>query len=340
MAFAGGIPLDTAAIMSTVLEGILYGFSVLMFMGTIWSLTYKHRMRDVNRPVTVVAVLLLVLSTAHMVVNIIRIDDGLVRYRDTFPGGPVAFFGDLSQQTFVIKNLIYTLQTLLGDVVAIYRCYVVWQTVSVIVLPSILWCSVAVTGAYSVYVFSQATTTLINGNIFTEATRQWIEAFYALTLITNLLSSGLLAYRIWKIERNVSTTRATKATTTSILRVIMDAAILYSIALLSVLIGSLCSNNGAFIVIDMLTPIISIAFYMVIIRIAIGKNAQSQLVTVRGRMASETERRTLPQYPMKPLQVHISRFTQIYDASVDGTENQHQPLTHKEESSQGGFCDV
>lgn len=69
--------------MSTVLEGILYGeyheflrcmptnlafffsgFSVLMFIGTIWTFTYKQRIRDINQPSTVVATLLFVLSTA------------------------------------------------------------------------------------------------------------------------------------------------------------------------------------------------------------------------------------------------------------------------------------
>jgi len=59
------------------------------------------------------------LSLKHMVVDIVRIDEGLVKYRDTFPGGPVAFFGDLTQNTFVIKNAIYTLQTLLGDGVVV-----------------------------------------------------------------------------------------------------------------------------------------------------------------------------------------------------------------------------
>jgi hypothetical protein len=42
-----------------------------------------------------------------------------VKYRDTYPGGPVAFFADVTQNTFVIKNAIYTLQTLLGDGVVV-----------------------------------------------------------------------------------------------------------------------------------------------------------------------------------------------------------------------------
>jgi hypothetical protein len=35
-----------------------------MFIGTMWALTYKRSIRDLNRPVAAAAVLLLILSTA------------------------------------------------------------------------------------------------------------------------------------------------------------------------------------------------------------------------------------------------------------------------------------
>jgi hypothetical protein len=54
-----------------------------------------------------------------MVVNIIHVDNGLVKYRDTFLGGPVAFFADLLQEIFVVKNAILVLETLLGDGVVV-----------------------------------------------------------------------------------------------------------------------------------------------------------------------------------------------------------------------------
>jgi len=54
-----------------------------------------------------------------MIVDVIRIEDGLVKYRDTFPDGPPAFFADITQRTSVSKNAIYTLQTLLGDGVVV-----------------------------------------------------------------------------------------------------------------------------------------------------------------------------------------------------------------------------
>jgi hypothetical protein len=75
-----GIPQDEAAAVSIGLEAILYGeyrkwdnllyvlislgFSLLMFIGTIWALTRNDPLRNINRPIAVIAILLLVLSTA------------------------------------------------------------------------------------------------------------------------------------------------------------------------------------------------------------------------------------------------------------------------------------
>ena len=97
-----------------------------------------------------------------MVVNIVRVENGFVKYRDTFPGGPAVYFADTTQPLYLIKSTIFTLQTMVADgalvglifclitmflayryvtfAQKIYRCYVVWQSIWIIVLPSMLWC--------------------------------------------------------------------------------------------------------------------------------------------------------------------------------------------------------
>jgi hypothetical protein len=304
---ASGIPLDAGTLMSTVLEGILYGFSILLFIGTIWSLTYKQRIRDINRPIAVVAILLCMLSTAHIIVDIVRVEFAFVRYGSTYRGGPSAFLADVSQQTYVLKHAFYVLQTLLADGVVIYRCYIVWQSIWIVILPSMLWCSVAVTGVIGLYCASQSGSD--SGDIYAQVLANWVTAFFALTIATNLLSSGLLIYRIWSIESNVSTARTTKGPMMPLVRVLMDTAVLYSVVLFIALICFVCSNNGEVVVLDMVMPIISIAFYMVLIRIALARKTLHYSNTSRPRRTtSETGQESSQQTAMKPLQVHISRL--------------------------------
>ncbi|KAG2365240.1 hypothetical protein BDR07DRAFT_1399560 [Suillus spraguei] len=325
---SSNILMDAGILLALVLESIGYGFSMLMFIGTIWGLTYKQRMQDVSRPIAMVAILLFILSTVHIVASTIRVEDALVTYANTFPGGPVAFFADLTQPTVKIKDVTYVLQTLLADGIVIYRCYIVWQSVLVIVLPSILWCGLAVAGVGMIYRFLNITSN--SGDIATNLSGQsmhWASAFTALTLATNLSSSGLLVYRIWMIERNVSAVRSKKNTMTPIVRLI-DSAVLYTVMLLILLICYLCSNNGDLVVTDMLVPTISIAFYMVLVRVAINrKYSYSSTIGIT--------RDNSRQHHMQPLQVHIPQFTHNCNTVVYGIGDKHQPLTFTKESKKG-----
>ncbi|KAG2069394.1 hypothetical protein BDR04DRAFT_1078174 [Suillus decipiens] len=323
---SANISIDAAGMISISLEGILYGFSVFMFLGTIYTLTHNRRIQAVSRPSLVVALLLLILSTAHIVINIIRTGDGLVKYRNTFPGGPEAFFGDVSQVTYLAKDILYIMQTLVADGVLIYRCYVLWQSAWIIILPCMLWCSVLVTGISATYISSQ-----VKNNFFGEELAPWVEACLISTIVSNSLSSGLLAYRIWMIERNVSTVRTTKSTMMPVLRALVDSAVLYSTFLFSALICFLYSNNGVIVVVDMAMPIMSITFYMVLIRIAINRNRTFSTIP---RATSDTDQGNQSHYHMEPLQFHVSKISHNDSTSVYGTGTKDRSSICKANSKQ------
>lgn len=66
--------------------------------------------------------------------------------------------------------------------------------------------------------------------------------------------AGLLAYRIWIIQRGVSGVNNTSRNTVMpVVRVLVDAAILYSAALLTALILFVSGNNGQDAVVDMVS---------------------------------------------------------------------------------------
>ncbi|KAJ7708688.1 hypothetical protein B0H17DRAFT_1030505 [Mycena rosella] len=303
------LPLDKAGIISTVLEGALYGFSVLMFLATLWTLTSGRKYAQINIAMVVVACLLFILSTIHIISDIKRIYSGLVLFRDTYPGGPPAWFANVSDPSFVFKNAIYAVQTALGDGVVIYRCYVVWSSIWVIVFPVILWLSVVATGIGGVYILSQPTAD--SGDIFFQRSGQWITAFYATTLTCNLCATALLAYRLWMIERSVHRSRVGRGLTKPVLMVIIDAGALYSVTLFTALVCFVSKSNGQYVVLDMVTPIISIAFYMVILRIGIAQNSRSR------EGASTIQRTPLPRSEtsnsdrFQPMHVHIERLTEV-----------------------------
>ncbi|KAJ7771575.1 hypothetical protein B0H16DRAFT_1673074 [Mycena metata] len=312
------LPEDKAGLLSTVLESLLYGFSLLMFIGTMWTLL---RRSEVNRPMVVVACLLFCLSTIHLGVDINRLNTGLILYRDA-PGGPQAFFANPSQTSFVFKNAVYSFQTVLGDGVVIYRCYMVWRSIWACVLPSILWLGVAVTATGSVYTCTRPSTD--SADIYVRELGRWITAFYSTTLACNLTATSILSYRLWTVNRSIQRSRIGRGVTMPVLLVVMDAGALYSVTLLAALICFVLQSNGQYVVLDMVTPIISIAFYMVILRIGVSQNNRSN------RSATD---QSVPRIPLtsrsdtstgsKPMHVHIQveQSTGDRPSSVDVKED-------------------
>jgi len=213
----------------------------------------------------IVAILLLIFSTIHMAVDINRIWIGFVGQKGKLD--PVLYFSDVSQQTFVFKNAIYSFQTAVGDGVVLYRAYAVWRTPWPLILPFTVYCGVIAASIGSVYTVS--ITTPNSSNVFFKSTGQWITAFYAATFTCNLLATLTLAIRLWVIERRAASFRAGGGTLRPVLLIVIDSGFLYSVTLFSALMCFVNNNNAQFIVLDWITPIISISFYGVILRVAL-----------------------------------------------------------------------
>lgn len=54
-----------------------------------------------------------------MIVNIIRICEGFISIGPGLPGGPEQYFEDVAETTFVVKSVLYNLQTLILDGVVV-----------------------------------------------------------------------------------------------------------------------------------------------------------------------------------------------------------------------------
>ncbi|KAJ7579155.1 hypothetical protein C8J56DRAFT_337792 [Mycena floridula] len=292
---AGGIAADTTAILSLALECGLYGISVVLFVHTILVLAKDHKTRPVNRTMTVLACLFFVLSTWHAIVDVVRAKEGFVNERERFKGGPSAYFADVTQPIFVIRSTLYASQTLLGDAVVIYRCYVVWQSFYVALFPLILWCGCAGVAMALLDAVARANPS----SIFILS--KLIDTFFATTLSCNILGTGLLAYRIWKINAATAEFRIGNSLL-PVARVVADSGALYSVTLLVALFTFVSGSNSQFLLVDLLMPIIAIAFYAIIIRVSLARQASKTGSAGSGVQQS---------YNLAPFQVHIpeTQFT-------------------------------
>ncbi|KAI0773174.1 hypothetical protein BD413DRAFT_472762 [Trametes elegans] len=258
--------LTEAAVFSTTMEAILYGLSVFLFILTLWVLLRNRKRRRVNWAMVLTSSALLMLSTMEMIVNIMRLYEGFIKIGPSFPMGPLQYFNDVSRLSFILKTVLYQVQTLILDGVVIYRTYKVWRNIFVIIVPVIGWLGLLASAGGMAWAL--AITPPIGHDIFESLTSHWIAGNWSMTLITNLAATAVLAFRIWQVTRN-SAQYKSGGRLSPILRVIVESGALYSMTVTTALVLFLLHSNGVYVVLDMLSPIICIVFNMIIVRIGI-----------------------------------------------------------------------
>jgi len=251
-----------APIVSVSLQGILYGFSVCMFGMSVWVLAFQRRDRKINAPMLIVACTLWILSTIRMFIDIVLTTKAFV-YHISTPTGPEEFLSDFSGSVSLLDNTIYGLQTLIGDAVVIYRCYVVWGRFDIIILPSMAWLASLGTIIYILNSFAHGT---ISGNK--------ILIFYATTLSANLTATSLLAFRIWKADRAARKNNSPHSSLRPLLIVIIESGALYSVTLIMALVTVIHFLPMEYVVNSIIPAVISITFNMIFIRVGLARNRE------------------------------------------------------------------
>ncbi|KAH0585522.1 hypothetical protein H2248_008757 [Termitomyces sp. 'cryptogamus'] len=78
---------------------------------------------------------------------------------------------------------------------------------------------------------------------------------------------GLLAYRLWTVGRAISRYSSMNSYLIHIARVVIDSGAIYSAFLIVFLGFHIAQSNDKDIVLDLISPIIPVCFYMIILRV-------------------------------------------------------------------------
>ncbi|TCD60866.1 hypothetical protein EIP91_009385 [Steccherinum ochraceum] len=256
-------------IIAAALQSMLYGAALLMFILTMYILLRDRRRRRLNRTMIGASFALISLATAELGVNIQWIRNGFITLGPNHVDGIEGYFADVSEPAYIVKGALYNVQTLILDAVVIYRAYVVWQKWFVIWIPGVLWCGLLTSIVGLNYAF--ATSPRNTDNVFAASTGAWITAVYALTLATNVSATGLLAYRIWRVSRRAAEFVPSNRLSV-ILHVVLESGTIYSMITIAALITFLAGSPVVYLLLDLISPIISIVFNMIIVRVGLSSS--------------------------------------------------------------------
>ncbi|THH13189.1 hypothetical protein EW146_g7000 [Bondarzewia mesenterica] len=144
--------------------------------------------------------------------------DAFILWKDISSDGAVVYYGKLSNPLQIVKTSIYGAQTLLGDGVMVWRCYVVFDK------------------------------------------KKWIPAVFGPFIIASLVA---IAYRIFSRGRETNVQRSVLP----VAGIIIQSGSLYASGVLVMLITYLAGTNGQYVALDICTPLVGIAFVLIILQI-------------------------------------------------------------------------
>ncbi|EKM79736.1 hypothetical protein AGABI1DRAFT_106122 [Agaricus bisporus var. burnettii JB137-S8] len=251
------ISLDLSKLAALLLESVVYGMFLVFYFILLYIAFWSQKSKDLlprRRYIIPIATLMLLVATAHLVIDFLRdvvalipTEEGLVNDR---------FFKKLSHPYAILNWVLYGIQTLLGDAVLVWRCYVVCDKKWWILIPGglILAVDIAVLGVVSHYL------TFTVGSAFIHFTKPWMTSWITLTSFLQILYSGAIVYQIGR-KFNGS------KHSTAVIRAFVESSALYTLFALALLITFERASDADWVFIDMITPLVGVSFCLIIIQL-------------------------------------------------------------------------
>ncbi|KAJ8076700.1 hypothetical protein PM082_001123 [Marasmius tenuissimus] len=271
----GQISFTPAMVIGTWIEGIAYGVFLCLYLATLW---LKRISRERNAQsgeksdgsftaMFIISSVMFFIATLHMGLAGYRLAKVWIVGDNLAP--PTASLTTMDTWDNTMWTILYVTQELLGTGAAIYRCWLIWhKNWRVIVLPSLLLLVEIGIGYIPCAIFSQ--TNILEGKThpLLPYLGYFMKTFYALTVIANIIPTGLMAYRLWRTHyQSASSAITTPAILFPVLRILVESASLQLIAE-TVLLGFFSAGRQEqFMIFGLITPIVGITFNLITVRI-------------------------------------------------------------------------
>ncbi|KAF8073468.1 hypothetical protein FPV67DRAFT_1477990 [Lyophyllum atratum] len=249
----------------------------------------------------IISTVMFFIATFHLVMNCIRLLRGYVDHRLT-PGGPVAFIGDLRPWDHILKDTLYATQENLGSAAAIYRCWVLWnRDWRVIALPCALLVVNFVAGYTVCATYASVDPT---ETVFSPRLDIWIRTFYSIAVVLNIITTGLMSYRIWVTHKRSAAYATGQGRLLPVLRILVESAAL-QLGVEIVLLALYCASiNAQYILLESVASIVGITFNAITIRIKL--HAISEGSSHQGSAATHPVQ-TIGSLPLRRIHVNITQ---------------------------------
>ncbi|KAL4261811.1 hypothetical protein AB1N83_006453 [Pleurotus pulmonarius] len=305
-----GITLDKAAILALFLETLLYGIYLALCCLTFLVLVLRgENGRKQRYRLVPLCIVMMILASASLIIDFVRVMQAFV-VKNGRPIDAIAYYSVISHPLHLVKGVLYVTQIILGDAIVVWRCYVILDRRLLVLIPNLVVvlvnAGVGYTEVWELQKASSWTTTLRSGSPL-------IMSFCTLTLCINVTCTAAVAWRIYRTRSPlIKRTRLTP-----ILLAFVESGALYASSVLAAMIAYQSTSNVQYAVLDVVTPLVGITFYLIVLQIQfhltsnvwntndpITINTISILRPTRQHEGEGGEEHAFA-YPMQPLAVHL-----------------------------------
>jgi len=270
------IDFSLSELVAISVESFFYGIYFVLFFSSVKVLLNKRKTISSATQLLAVAGVLGILITWHVITDAVRIVYAFKR--DEVPLGSDLYYADVASSMSVIKTSLYLVITIIFDAFILHRCYVVWdRNCLVILLPFMVWLADIGTGIASVQGLSGLTK---GDSVFIQKQERITKSFLSSTVAVNGLCTLLIAYRLWMRQGTMRDSRKAFGLTREA-AIMAESGAIYSITLILIIATYASKSNSFNVFLDMASPIIGIAFSLIIIRIGVNA-AEATHISMQG----------------------------------------------------------
>jgi len=270
------IDFSLSELVALSVESFFYGIYFVLFFSSFKVLLNKRKTISGATPLLAVAGVLGILITWHMITDGIRTVYAFKK--DQEPLGSDLYYANVASSLSLIKTSLYFVTTIIFDAFILHRCYVVWdRNYLVILLPFIVWLADIGTGIASVQGLSGLTT---GDSVFIQKQERITKSFLSSTVAVNGLCTLLIAYRLWTRQATMRDSRKAFGLTREA-AIMAESGAIYSITLILIISTYASKSNSFNVFLDMASPIIGIAFSLIIIRLGVNA-AEATHISMQG----------------------------------------------------------
>lgn len=264
-------------------ETLIYGGYVFLFGIAMNVLRRKDEIKSFSfRFQNACHIIMFFLISIHNCTNVFRMIHAYaeVPLTDRSPAAPVNYIRKCSNWDCYMFMVISALLTWTGEILLIYRCFLVWQrSRRIVILPCILFLISVGTTIFGLYWFQHPF------DIPYPKAQYALGMPFPIGLAQGVLTTGLIAYRIWKQHRQTVRAGAYLQSNggalslLAVFRILVESAMIWTSEVLITTILFYLRHPAVVIVQHATIPSIGIVFSLITVRAHVAREEAARVVT-------------------------------------------------------------